>query len=237
MLFPLRHQIERVEVWQRHATRWQQSMDTFEDQPMIKGIDVSDCRGHPNWQQVAASGRQFVIIKATEGVGFTAETFAANWAAIKAADLVRGAYHYAHPHVNAPEAEANHFLEVIQAGGLQAGDLLALDLEVTGTGTNLLTWALAWLEQVTAAVGFRPLLYSDLAFLSEQGFANNSSIARYGLWLGEYTSAMPAPPPSWPSIAIWQYSCTGSVPGIDGVCDEDIFNGTLDQLRQFGKSG
>lgn len=204
---------------------------------MINGIDVSEYQVHPDWRQVAASGRQFVILKATEGVGFRVETFAANWAEIKAAGLVRGAYHYAHPNLNPPELEANYFLEVIQAGGLQAGDLLALALEMKGIGTPLINWTLAWLEQITAAVGFRPFLYSDLTFLSEQGFANNPSIAQYGLWLADYTPAMPAPPPSWPFIAIWQYSCTGSIPGINGVCDENVFNGTLDELRQFGKLG
>jgi lysozyme len=236
-LFPLPYQIERGELCQRHSTRWQHIMPTYQAKSMIKGIDVGDYQGHPSWQHVAASGRQFVIIKATEGIGFTVETFAANWAKIKAAGLVRGAYHYAHPNVNSPEAEANHFLEVIQAEGLQAGDLLALDLEMKGTGTSLIAWTLSWLEQVTAAVGFRPFLYSDLAFLAEQGLTNNPSIARYGLWLGEYTSVLPAPPLRWPFIAIWQYSCTGRVPGINGVCTEDLFNGSLDELRQFGKLG
>jgi lysozyme len=208
----------------------------LEDKLMIQGIDISDNQGHPDWQQVAASGRQFVITKATDGVGYQEKSFVANWAGIKAAGMLRGAYHYARPDLgNTPEAEANYFLEIVQAQGLQAGDFLALDLEVSHT--NLLGWAFAWLEYVTSAVGFRPFLYSYHSFLSEQGITGNASIAEYGLWLASYTPTMPAPPPSWPSIAIWQYACKGSIPGISGVCDEDAFNGSLDQLRQYGKSG
>jgi lysozyme len=208
--------------------------DTLEDKRMIQGIDVSDEQGNPNWHQVAASGRQFVITKATEGIGWKAVSFAANWAGIKEAGMLRGAYHYARPDLgNTPDAEASYFLQVVQAAGLQAGDFLALDLEVNSA--NLAGWALTWLEQVTAAVGFRPFFYSYHAFLSEQGLTNNDSLAKYGLWLASYTPTMPSPPPTWPSIAIWQYSCKGTVPGINGLCDEDAFNGSVDNLKQFGK--
>jgi lysozyme len=201
---------------------------------MIQGIDVSDYQKHPDWQQVAASGRQFVMTKATDGVGYQEKTFVANWAGIKAAGMLRGAYHYARPDLgNTPEAEASYFLEIVQAEGLQVGDFLALDLEVGSP--NLLSWALTWLEHVTAAVGFRPFLYSYHTFLSEHGITGNPAIAEYGLWLASYTPTMPPPPPHWPFIAIWQYSCKGSVPGINGVCDEDAFNGSLDQLKQYGK--
>jgi lysozyme len=212
------------------------AVDTFglENKSMMQGIDVSNYQGNPNWQQVAASGCQFVITKATEGIGFTDPTFAANWPGIKAAGMVRGAYHFARPDLgNTPEAEASYFLEVIQAQGLQTGDFLALDLEVGNT--NLVGWTLTWLEQVTTAVGFQPLFYASLSFLSDYGFTNNPSMAQYGLWLADYTSAMPATPPTWPVIAIWQYSNAGSIPGINGNCDQDVFNGTLDELKQYGK--
>ena len=44
--------------------------------------------------------------------------------------IVRGAYHFAHPR-NGAATEAQAFLDTVRAHGLQAGDLLALDLETS----------------------------------------------------------------------------------------------------------
>ena len=43
---------------------------------------------------VRASGHEFGFAKASEGTGFTDSSFAHNWPAMRAAGVVRGAYHF-----------------------------------------------------------------------------------------------------------------------------------------------
>jgi hypothetical protein len=48
---------------------------------------------------------------------------------------------------------------------------------------------------------------------------------------------MPDPPAPWDTIAFWQYSSSGRVPGIDGDVDMNIFNGPSDRIVLYGKPG
>src|SRR5712692_7664826 len=145
---------------------------------MIPGVDVSDFQGHVEWSSVAWGGRQFAFTKATEGTDVVSPTFARNWVGIRAARLIRGAYHFAKPDNKLPEAEADFFLQ--EVGPLVEGDLLALDLE-SGSSDDVSPWALAWLKHVTVKVGFRPLLYSGTWFLEPHGCTGNNDLAQYGL--------------------------------------------------------
>lgn len=68
-------------------------------QTTVKGIDVyhGDNNGQPiNWMAVKTGGMSFAFAKATESTNFTDPEFATNWAGMKSAGLVRGAYHFFH---------------------------------------------------------------------------------------------------------------------------------------------
>jgi lysozyme len=157
--------------------------------------------------------------------------FAGNWPAIRAAGLVRGAYHFGQPSQSDPIAQAEFFLSTV--GDIQPGDLLALDLEA-GDG-SLLEWALGFLGHVTERAGFKPMLYSGRWFLDPHGVEANPDLAQYGLWLSGYQADTPALPPGWQTLAMWQYTDADTVPGIGGQVDESIFLGDLAQLAQYGK--
>jgi GH25 family lysozyme M1 (1,4-beta-N-acetylmuramidase) len=61
---------------------------------------------------------------------------------------------------------------------------------------------------------------------------NNMNCA---LWIANYGVSSPSIPAPWASsgYAFWQYSSTGSVPGITGNCDLDTFNGSMTSLLKF----
>jgi GH25 family lysozyme M1 (1,4-beta-N-acetylmuramidase)/LysM repeat protein len=198
---------------------------------MLVGIDVSDFQGVVDWDSVAQT-HQFAFCKATEGTGFVAHTFQQNWAGIKAAGIVRGAYHFARPDNNAPEDEANHFLQQV-GDQLEPGDLLALDLE-TGTGDKS-GWALTFLQTVAAQTGFRPLLYSGRGFLNDLGCIGNDDLAQHGLWLAAFSSRVPQTPPNWAEISFWQHTDSASVLGVGGNVDESFFFRDADALAALGK--
>jgi lysozyme len=80
---------------------------------MVNGMDVSDFQTNVNWQSVNEAGYSFAYCKATEGLNWTADTFAANWAGLAAAGMLRGAYHLFHFDED-PVLQADHFLKVVQ---------------------------------------------------------------------------------------------------------------------------
>ena len=62
--------------------------------PALFGVDVSKFQGKPDWAQVKAAGVTFALAKVSEGRTYLDSSYAYNKAAIPAAGLVPGAYHY-----------------------------------------------------------------------------------------------------------------------------------------------
>jgi lysozyme len=95
----------------------------------VEGIDVSHFQGTINWASEKAQGRMFGVASVGDG-SFQDPTFATNWAAMKAAGVIRGAYQYFEPGQD-PIMQAN--IMIAKVGMLGDGDLPAtIDVEVTG---------------------------------------------------------------------------------------------------------
>ncbi len=181
---------------------------------MDKFIDVSNHQGVVNWDSVRASGRTGAICKATEGATYKDPTFHTNFDALGARNMVRGAYHFAHPDNHTPATEANFFLAFV--GAVKPSDILVLDIEV-GTG-GLSAWALEWLQIVHTKTGILPWVYSYGPFLSAH--LTNPGLAAYPLWLAAYQSIQPPAHAPWTKLEAWQHSSSVQVPGVSGNCDE-----------------
>ncbi len=197
------------------------------------GIDVSRWNGRIDFAKVRASGRTFVLVKATEGRLYTDDAYARNRAAAMSAGLVVGAYHYAHPDLAAGDAtlEADHFIAV---AGLRHGMLLpVLDLESGASlGTaGLQRWVETWLTRVYPRLGVRAIIYTTPGFWQSaigdtRWFADNGYRV---LWVAHWDASTPKVPGSgWGgrSWTLWQYSECGTVPGMTSRCvDLDRFQG------------
>jgi lysozyme len=201
--------------------------------PLPRGIDVASYQGYPDWQAVAADGYDFAITKITEDDGYTNPTFAHNWAGIKAAGMVRGAYHFARPEGTDAVREADYFVGLVEQHGIETGDILALDLEA-GAG-DLGPWVLAFCHRVEERCGFSPIIYTGRWFSEPHNLGAYPEIGNYALWLASYQQEMPAPPAPWQAVSIWQHSSSGQVPGIGGDVDLNVFNGDLERLPLLGK--
>ncbi len=199
----------------------------------LEGIDISHWQGTINWTLVAGAGKKFAIMKATESTNYTDPTYATNHAQAKAAGLWTGAYHFARPSAAANDAilEADRFASVMNLG---IGDLVpALDLEDSGglSVTALQAWVRTFLDRVTATVGARPMIYTSPAFW-KNNMGNSRFLADLGyktLWVAHWGVSSPEVPASnWGGRGwtFWQYSSTGTVPGISTRVDLDRFNGT-----------
>ena len=201
----------------------------------VKGIDVSYYQGNVNWGSVKGAGYDFAIARISDGTTFMDPKFEQNWSGIKAAGMIRGAYQFFRPAQN-PDTQADIVVNAV--GKLGAGDLpVTCDVEVAD-GVSAATYAAnikTWVDKVTAGTGKPPMIYTGKYFWN--GSVQSTAFNDLPLWIAVWGSTCPDLPTAWDNWAFWQYSATGSVPGISGDVDLDYFNGSLDQLTDFAGGG
>lgn len=205
---------------------------------MIKGIDISN----NNYYHLANMGfypllrkDQFVIMKATEGRTYKDNKVDFYYNLVHESDDGRpdpdrlyGFYHYARPENNSPETEVVNFLRVC---GHHAGyAVFALDVEGTALTlpiSYLDDWVYQWVLFFEAETGVIPLIYCSA---SATGRFKKAAMNNCGLWVASWnkkpTKTMIKP---WNLWALWQDSTSS------GVLDTDVFNGTPEQFRMYGK--
>lgn len=209
----------------------------FRAAPWLGGVDVSHWQGTIDFTKVAGAGMRFVIAKATEGIGYTDPSWVKYRADATAAGLKVTGYHFARPDGNPtkPVEEADWFVSQL---GLTNGMLVpALDLERSGgmSPAALQAWVGAWLNEVYAKTGVRPMIYTSPAFW-RNALNNTTLFADQGytvLWVAHWFVGKPSVPANnWSGHGwtFWQYDDCGRVPGIGGCVDMDRFNG-LDLTR------
>jgi lysozyme len=172
---------------------------------------------------------KFAIVKATEGQTSVDPQFKNNWQNLKAAGLLRGAYHFFDAGVDGA-AQAHHFL---QTAPLAAGDLPpVIDVEAAARAGNatILQEVQIWLNSVEQALNRLPMIYTTASFWNSH---LNHSFGHYPLWVAEYGAAVPKIPAGWSNWQFWQYSQSGKVNGVTGSVDMDYFNGSYDDLLAF----
>lgn len=194
------------------------------------GIDVSRHQGKIDWQKVAASGMvEFAIIRvggrgADSGEIYDDTEFVANLEGAKAAGIKVGVYFYSTA-ITAEEAveEANFVLERIRPYSLEYP--VVFDWEIlskTSRNANLskdvvTDCALAFCQTIERD-WYTPMIYMGL----ETGYnrLDLSRLTNYDFWFAQYTSSNK--PSMYYNYRIWQYSDSGSVPGVSGKVDMDI---------------
>lgn len=204
-------------------------------QDNAQGIDVSHWQGNIDWKRVKASGQQFVFIKATEGKSYRDKQFLNNVNGARAAGLLVGAYHFVNA-VNVADAklEAAHFVDRVQeAGGVARFDLPpVMDYENNPGNLSksaLNSVALAFLQEVERISGRKPIVYTGNSFA--QNFT--AALSSYDLWIARYSNTrVPDDAPAWKQWDFWQYTDAGQVSGINGGVDLNVYNGTLDELKE-----
>jgi GH25 family lysozyme M1 (1,4-beta-N-acetylmuramidase) len=216
----------------------------------LTGVDVSRW-DHPNgvaidWPKVKAAGRSFAIVKATEDTNYTNPYFSTDYSKAKAAGLIVGAYHFAQPRrpLSSAADQARHYVRTV--GTFKGTGVLPpiLDLECNGAGnycdygsalsvSELRTWTKTWIDTARAMTGRTPIIYTgDYFWRSAMG--NTNAFVGNPLWYARYTTTTPTAatiPGGWPRWTFWQYTSTGSTPGIPDTGDINRFNGDLASLR------
>lgn len=210
----------------------------------LKGIDVSRWQTYINWDR-AARNVDFAVIKiGGSDDGLYLDSFAQrNVMEAREHGLPFGVYVYLGG-VHKSDEEVAHIKNMIHSiGGLQAGEFLALDWEEhhpqeTKYMTNIVS-------KLIDAGFAAPLIYMSLSRVRGNDW---SELVAMGckLWVAAWGDNDDKPEDheipregslgAWSDWAIWQFSSTGSVAGIPGRVDLNIFKGDESHFNKLGKS-
>ena len=194
---------------------------------MLKGIDISH---HQKGMDLSKVDFDFVIIKATEGIGYVDECCDGFYQQAKKLGKKIGFYHFARP-VNDAVKEAQFFYNNTKNYFHEAIPVLDWEMENKWD----VAWAKRWLDEVYRLSGVKPMIYMSLSVVN--GYNWSSVVAGdYGLWVASYgknpinydydSSWRTKPTVKWWSfIAIWQYTSNGILKGWNGRLDCNEFYG------------
>ena len=205
------------------------------------GIDVSSHNTILDWSMVKNNGYDYAMIRAgVRGYGINSqgidgnlladEDFYNNVRGATSAGMKVGAYVFSQA-INEQEAieEANLVINMVNAAGGKNTFAMPIvfDSEFSGCKINGVRCgradglskeqrtniAIAFLETVKNA-GYTPMIYASSSFLVDQLDMNR--LANYEVWVAHYGVSVPSYNGAY---QMWQYTSTGSVPGISGNVD------------------
>ncbi len=193
---------------------------------MTSFADISHHQGVVDLAKYKAAGHDRIIMKATEGTGFTDPLFNSNWVEAGRLGLKRTAYHFQRARFNGAD-EFDHFYAAVQeAGGLRAGDWLCLDTEDTDTPSRGAANAKEFTARAVARGVKEGLVYTGRWYGLPNGI--KATIFPTGwrkLWISDYTPGQADTAvelwPGWTraQVAARQYTDRATVAGVTGRCD------------------
>lgn len=185
----------------------------------VKGIDISRHNGNVDLQAAAADGVRFVFIKASEGVTFRDRNFASNYLKATHAGLKIGAYHYFRFDRDGI-AQAKNFLNAIGGRHLHLG--IVIDVEDHGNATGVPADTI--LDRLDRMVEYLQLKGHRVMFYTNRDGYEKYLMERYPgspLWICHFSQT-----PFDADWSFWQYDHHGTVKGIRGDVDLNVFVGS-----------
>ncbi len=192
------------------------------------GVDVSYYQNEIDWEKVAADGISFAMIRAGgryygSGTLFEDTQFRTNVQKARQAGLDVGVYFFSQAvSVEEAEEEAKFLLDLLKDCDITAPvvfDWENIDNDTARTdemdSTSITAAAIAFCDTVETA-GYQPMIYFNryIAYLCY----HLDEVDQYPFWLAEYGGT----PGFYYNFAIWQYTDSGKVDGIQGPVDMNI---------------
>ena len=176
-------------------------------------LDLSHHNTVASWDAIKKSGIVGIIHKASEGSNYADPTYNSRRAEATKAGLLWGAYHFMRP--GDQKAHAAWFLACATP---KPNDLICADYEDDAMSLDDLQ---AFLAAIYSLVGRRAVIYSGHLIKEQVGNRIMPGLAEHQLWIAQYTTASQPewPKGTWPSYFLWQFTDTGSAPGVTGGVD------------------
>ena len=186
---------------------------------MLRGIDISSWQAGLDADAVFPNV-DFVLCKATEGVGFV-DGYCDSWVQwCRAHGKPWGFYHFAGS--NQPVDEAVHFIN--NTSNYFGGGIPVLDWE----SDQSVAWVNKFVRKVHEQTGIWPWIYANPWRFNQGGVESNC-----GRWIASYPDVIrpgldydPGEVPETDGlVCCWQYASDGVVPGYAGNLDVNHFFG------------
>jgi lysozyme len=196
-------------------------------------VDLSHHDPAEDYEAVKRDGIVGVVYKATEGGGYTDDTYVGQQAAAKAAGLLWGSFHFADG--SSISKQIDNYLNFAAP---DPDELFCLDWEdnPSGDGCMSLDDAKTWIAEVERELGRagQCVLYSGNTAKDVLGDNVDEFLGARRLWLCQYGST-PSWQRSWDKYWAWQFTdgVYGPSPhSIDGIgpCDINSYAGAAEQL-------
>lgn len=216
-----------------HLT-WENGYPYYKDKDgMIRsalGVDVSKYQGDVDWEKVREAGMEFAILRlgfrgyGPEGKIVLDEYFQENMEGALSAGLTVGVYFFSQA-VTSEEAEEEAAFVLSNIEGYQVDGPVVFDTEEIKddvartdqlTRTQITDHCIAFCDAVREA-GKEPFIYANMKWMAFT--LELERLTDYQKWYADYE-----PVPQCPyEFTMWQYTETGSVPGIQGNADLNVW--------------
>lgn len=194
----------------------------------VHGIDVSKYQGDIDWSAARNGGVAFAYLKSTEGGDRVDSRFEENWKQAGAAGMPRGAYHFFY-HCRTGAEQARWFIRTVpkQENALPP----VLDVEWTPDSPtctlrppreDLVREMEDFLGIVERHYESRPIIYAPIDIHRDRLVG---TLPRHEFWLRavkDHPNNVYTDRP----FRFWQWTATGTVPGVTGDVDRNAFSGS-----------
>ena len=199
----------------------------------MNGIDIS--RWQPANVTELVKDYDFVIIKATEGVGYVSPFCDSQYQIAKKRGKKLGVYHFASG--GDAVAEANFFVDNVQ--GYIGEAILVLDWEA-GAIARGADWVRQFVRQVKERTQVPPLIYGSASPLQAHGIPAVAAEENCGLWVAAYPDNIPdygfQDMPQLLGSVIRQWTSVGRLKDYDGNLDLNSSVLTPEQWDKYAKA-
>ncbi|CDD67758.1 glycoside hydrolase family 25 [Eggerthella sp. CAG:368] len=200
-------------------------------------VDVSDLQGKIDWERVSEDGIDFAMIRLgrrgyTEGNIYLDNYYYENVSGVQSEGMPFGVYFFSQA-ITEDEAieEANFVIKHLSGSGISYPVVFdhepveSADGRANNLSKNELTHITKAFCQKIEDAGYTPMIYGN-AFDMER--LNLNDLKGIDVWYAEYESSQPT---GQFDFAMWQYSSTANVSGINTQADLSILFKPLDSAR------
>jgi len=207
-------------------------------------LAIDPYEGNPiDWDLLATDTRVVAIIhRATIGDRVD-KKYAERKIEAKKRGYKWGGYHFGKP--GDPIKQADFFLDSVKP---EKDDLIALDLESDDASKHMsFDEACVFINRIREKTGRYPFVYANnlVTKAITERYGEDDVFAKTHLWYARFKKTVTDfPAGTWKTYTIWQFSseincaadnrsaCLYTVPGTEYDMDIDVYNGTIEELRQ-----
>ena len=189
-----------------------------------KGLDLSGWQNDfTNGSLLKTGGIDFVILKVTEGTGFTNSSFNHHYDMCKAQAVPVGAYVFSHAiGANGGKAEAEYAIKVLAGRKLELPVYLDIEAsDILNSGEAQIMAAIRAFGAVIKAAGYKVGVYASRSTFQSYMDLNALRNEGYSIWCAAYNNTG-----AGIDCDIWQHTDKGRITGYAGNLDFNIMYNT-----------